>query len=230
MGTLRSCVILAGGAGRRIGSEKAFLEFFGSTMIERTAEIVGEVVDEVVVVARDEEQLERLRDIVPEARIVCDSVGGFGPVAGLAAGMAAARGDYALAVGCDLPFLNPEVLDILFNLAEGYEAAIPAREGGFIEPLHAVYRTDPMVRACETALAMDIRKIRAPLGGLRAKYVSVELLRPVDPELLSLFNLNTEEDLSEAGRIASRLKSSGEGRGRRCRPQERRSGSLQESL
>ena len=223
-------MILAGGAGRRIGSEKAFLEFFGSTMIERTFDLVGEVVDDVVVVSRDEDQEARLRDLVPEARLVSDSIRGFGPVAGLAAGMAAARGDYTLAVGCDLPFLNTEVLDILFDLAEGYEAAIPAREGGFIEPLHAVYRSDSMARACETALAMDIRKIRAPLEGLRAKYVSVELLRPVDPELLSLFNLNTEEDLSEARRIEGRLRSSGEGPGRRCRPPERRSKSLRESL
>jgi len=223
-------VILAGGAGRRIGSEKAFLEFFGKKMIERTFDLVGEVVDDVVVVARDEEQGARLRDLVHEARLVSDSVRGFGPVAGLTAGMAAARGDYTLAVGCDLPFLNPEVLEILFDLAEGYEAAIPAREGGFIEPLHAVYRTDPMTRACETALTMDIRKIRAPLEGLRAKYVSVELLRPVDPELLSLFNLNTEEDLTEARRIASRLRSNDEGRDRRCRPPGRRSKSLQESL
>jgi len=223
-------VILAGGTGRRIGSEKAFLEFFGSTMIERTEEIVSEVVDDVVVVARDEEQLERLRSTVSGARLSCDSVQGFGPVAGLAAGMAAARGEQALAVGCDLPFINPEVLDILFDLAEGYEAAVPVRDDGLIEPLHVIYRTDAMARACEEALAMDIRKIRAPLGRLQARFVSVELLRPVDPDLLSLFNLNTEEDLSEAGRIAGRLKSSGGGRGRRCRPPGRRSISRPESL
>jgi len=223
-------VILAGGSGRRIGSEKAFFELFGSTMIERAEAIVGEVVDEVVVVARDEEQLERLKDLVPEARLVCDQVRGFGPVAGLAAGMAAARGEHALAVGCDLPFLSPEVLNILFDLARGFDAAIPAKGGGFIEPLHAVYRTDSMAGACETALAMDMRKIREPLEGLRVNYVSLELLRPFDPELLSLFNLNTEEDLAEAERIASRIRSSGEGPGRRCRPPGRRSRSPRESL
>jgi molybdopterin-guanine dinucleotide biosynthesis protein A len=229
MGTLRSCVILAGGAGRRIGSEKAFLEFFGLTMIERTFDLVGEVVDDVVVVARDEDQLKRLRDLVPEARLACDSVRGFGPVAGLAAGMAAARGEYALAVGCDLPFLKPEVLEILFDFAEGYDAAIPSGEGGLVEPLHAVYRADSMARACEEALAMGMRRIRAPLEELRVKNVSVELLRPFDPELLSFFNLNTEEDLSEARRIAGRLRSGGEGRDRRCRPPGRRSISLPES-
>lgn len=230
MGTLRSCVILAGGAGRRIGSEKAFLEFFGSTMIERTFEIVGEVVDEVVVVARDEEQQARLRDLVPGAKLACDSVQGFGPVAGLAAGMVEAKGERALAVGCDLPFLNPEVLDLLFDLADGYDAAIPTGEGGLVEPLHAVYRADSMAHACEKALEAGQRRIRAPLEELWVKNVSLELLRPFDPELLSLFNLNTEDDLSEAGQIYSRLRSGGEGPGRRCRPPGRRSKSPQEIL
>ncbi len=230
MGIIKSCVILAGGAGKRIGSDKAFLEFFGKKMIERTVDLVGEVVDDAVVVARDEEQLARLQDLVPEARLACDSVRGFGPVAGLAAGMAAARGERALAVGCDLPFLKPEVLELLFDFADGYDAAIPAGEGGLMEPLHAVYRTDRMARACEEALAAGQRRIRTPLEGLRVKNVSVELLRPFDPELLSFFNLNTEEDLSEAERIYSRLKSSGEGRDRRCRPPGRRSISLPESL
>jgi molybdopterin-guanine dinucleotide biosynthesis protein A len=211
MGNRRSCVILAGGAGKRIGSEKAFLEFFGSTMIERTLDLVGEVADDLVVVARDEEQRARLLDLVPEARIACDSVQGFGPVAGLAAGMAEARGEFALAVGCDLPFLNPEVLDFLFDLASGYDAAIPEKGGGLIEPLHAVYRADSMAQACEEALRAGQRRIRAPLEGLRVRRVPVEILRPLDPELLSLFNLNTEEDLSKAERIASRLRSSGEG-------------------
>ena len=209
MGIVRSCVILAGGAGRRIGSEKAFLEFFGKKMIERTVDLVAEVVDDVVVVARDEEQLARLQNLVPKVRLVCDSVQGFGPVAGLAAGMAEARGEYALAVGCDLPFLNPKVLELLFSYACGSDAAIPAQEGGFIEPLHAVYRAELMARACQNALKAGQRRIRDPLKGLQVKNVSVALLRPVDPELLSFFNLNTEEDLSEAERIWDRLKSSG---------------------
>ncbi len=228
MGALRSCVILAGGAGRRIGSEKAFLEFFGSSMIERTVEIVAEVVDEVVVVARDEKQLSRLEPLVPGARLTFDQIHGFGPVAGLATGMAEAEGERALAVACDLPFLNPDVLELLFDLAEEYDAAIPVKEGGLIEPLHAVYRADTMARACEDALARGMSRIRDPLVGLSVRSVNVELFRPLDPELLSLFNLNTEEDLAEAGRILG-IRSSGEGRGRRCRPPGRRSVSPRES-
>ncbi|UEC42467.1 MAG: putative molybdenum cofactor guanylyltransferase [Methanothrix sp.] len=228
MGALRSSVILAGGAGRRIGSQKAFLEFFGVTMIERTVEVVGEVADEVVVVARDDDQAERLREVVPGARVVADPVRGFGPVAGLAAGMAAADGQLALAVGCDLPFLNPRVMELLFDLVEGHDAAVPIREGGLIEPLHAVYRAGPMARACREALAVGERRIRAPLGGLSVRNVPVELFRPMDPQLWSLYNLNTEEDLSEARRIEE-VRCGGGGPGIPRRRPGRRSQPLRES-
>jgi len=221
-------VILAGGAGRRIGSEKAFLEFFGVTMIERTVEVAGEVADEVVVVARDADQAERLRKVVPEARVVADSVRGFGPVAGLAAGMEAAGSEFVLAVGCDLPFLNPGVINLLFDLARGHDAAVPAREGGLLEPLHAVYRAGPMAMACREALAAGERRIRAPLGALSVRNVPVELLRPLDPELLSLYNLNTEEDLAEARRIEE-VRGGGGGPGRRRIRPGRRSKPLRES-
>ena len=221
-------MILAGGAGRRIGSQKAFLEFFGVTMIERTFEVVVDVADEVVVVARDADQAERLRKVVPEARVVADPVRGFGPVAGLAAGMGAAGGDLALAVGCDLPFLSPRIINLLFDLAGGHDAAVPAREGGLIEPLHAVYRAGPMARACREALALGERRIRAPLAGLSVRRVPVELLRPLDPQLWSLYNLNTEEDLYEARRIEEVRGGGGEPGIPRRRP-GRKSKPLQES-
>ena len=228
MGALRSSVILAGGAGRRIGSEKAFLDFFGMTMIERTVEVVGMVADEVVVVARDADQAERLRKVVPEARVVADPVRGFGPVAGLAAGMEAAGSEFALAVGCDLPFLSPRVLNLLFDLAGGHDAAVPAREGGLIEPLHAVYRAAPMARACREALASGERRIRAPLGALSVRNVPVDILRPLDPQLWSLYNLNTEEDLAEARRIEE-VRGGGGGPGIPRRRPGRRSKPLRES-
>ena len=229
MGALRSCVILAGGAGRRIGSEKAFLEPFGRTMIEATVEVVEEVAVDLVVVARDFDQLSRLRGLIPGARLASDPVQGFGPVAGLAAGMEAASGDYALAVGCDLPFLNPRVLELLFDLAEGHDAAVPEGKSGFLEPLHAVYRAGPMARACREALAAGERRIRAPLEGLAVRTVPLNLLRPLDPELLSLFNLNTDEDLIEARRIEE-VRGGAGGRGIRRTRQERRSLSRLESL
>ncbi len=90
----------------------------------------------------------------PKVTFTWDSVAGFGPVAGLSAGMKEASGSLAFATGCDLPFLNPQVIERLFELAdeEDYEAAVPVQPNGFFEPLHSVYHREKMLLACERAM------------------------------------------------------------------------------
>ena len=204
MESVKSAVILAGGSGRRIGEEKSFLDFFGKTMIERAVGLVKDVVQDVVVVARDEEQSERILNLTfeSEVRLTWDLVpGGYGPVAGLAAGMAFAKGKYALAVGCDLPFLNTKVLERLFQMASGYDAVVPMRFDGFIEPLHAVYLSENMALACKRAVKQNYRKMRAPLSELNVNWVFEDEFYSLDPKSLSFFNINTVEDLIEAKQI-----------------------------
>jgi molybdopterin-guanine dinucleotide biosynthesis protein A len=207
---MRSAVILAGGNGRRLGAEKALLEFDNRPLICWTAEKLSLAVDEVVVVARDEAHAERLQKIIknfalqpaPGVIFTWDRVAGFGPVAGLSAGMEKARGDFAFATGCDLPFLNPQVIERLFELVNedevGYDAAVPVQPNGFFEPLHCVYHREKMLSACGSALQRAERRIHAPLQELLVRRIHVDLLRPIDTDLLSFFNLNTREDLEVA--------------------------------
>jgi molybdopterin-guanine dinucleotide biosynthesis protein A len=205
---MRSAVILAGGNSRRLGVEKSLLEFEGRPLICWTAEKLSLAADEIVVVARDEAHARRLKEIIsdfailpePKVTFTWDRVAGFGPVAGLSAGMKRARGGFAFATGCDLPFLNPQVIERIFELAdeEGYDAAVPAQPNGFFEPLHSVYHRENMLLACERAIEKAERRIHAPLQELCVKRISVDLLRPLDLDLLTFFNLNTREDLDRA--------------------------------
>ncbi|NYT02184.1 MAG: molybdenum cofactor guanylyltransferase [Methanosarcinales archaeon] len=197
MADMRCAVILAGGAGRRMGTDKSILQFEGRPLIERSAERLLEVVDQVVVVARDRDQADLLQELVPGAVMAVDPVRGYGPLAGLLAGMARASGEYAFATGCDLPFLNPRVIEALFERAMGYDGAVP--EGrGLPEPLHAVYRRARMEEACREAMERGSRRISSTFGDLRIRFVDLEELREMDPELLTFFNVNTLEDLKRA--------------------------------
>ena len=203
---MRSAVILAGGNGRRLGAEKSLLEFEDRPLICWTAEKLSQTADEIVVVARSQAHAGRLEEVIsnfaPLAKVAFtwDSVAGFGPVAGLYAGMKEASGSLAFATGCDLPFLNPQVIERLFELAdeEDYEAAVPVQSNGFFEPLHSVYHREKMLLACERAIKKAERRIHAPLQELHVRRVYVDLLRPLDPDLLTFFNLNTREDLEKA--------------------------------
>ena len=209
---MRSAVILAGGSSRRLGAEKSLLEFEGRPLRCLTVEKLLQVTGEVIIVARDEDHAWCLKELVgeqvskPKAVFTWDSVSGFGPVAGLDAGMRCAKGRLAFATGCDLPFLNLEVIDRLFDLAdvkEGYEAAVPVQPNGFLEPLHSVYDREKMLSACQRAMQKGERRIHVPLQELCVHRIPVQLLRPLDPELLTFFNLNTPEELKEARMIWS---------------------------
>ncbi|NLH20811.1 MAG: hypothetical protein GX463_01360, partial [Methanothrix sp.] len=53
-------------------------------------------------------------------------------------------------------------------------------------------------QACEKAMAAGERRIFAPLQGIGIMHVAVDLLRPLDGDLLTFFNLNTREDMERA--------------------------------
>lgn len=199
---MRTAVVLAGGEGRRIGAEKAFVMLCGIPLVAIVSHRVADVADEVVVVARDDNQAERLRCAVPGCRVVVDAIQGIGPLAGLYAGMRAARGRYAFATGCDMPFLDAEILDRLFLLAEGYDGAVPSLNG-LLERLHAVYDAKRLGDACRNAIIRGYRRISSPLSELNINLVDASAFREIDPELLSFFNINTIEDLRNAERIAA---------------------------
>lgn len=210
---MRSAVILAGGNSSRLGMEKSLLLFDGKPLICWTQEKMARIADEVIIVARDENHAQCLKDIIGKNKtqktfFTWDSVAGFGPVAGLDAGMRFTRGSHVFATGCDLPFLNLKVIDLLFELADerkGYEAAVPTQPNGFFEPLHSVYDREKMSSACKAALERGERRIYVPLQELCINRVSVKELQHIDPELLTFFNLNTQQDLNIARILWAKL-------------------------
>ena len=205
---MRTAVILAGGSSRRLGAEKSLLLFDGKPLLCWTVQRLSFVAEETIVVARDEAHSRRLEKVLSQflpgsikLAMAWDSLPGYGPVAGIAAGLERARGEFAIATACDLPFLSPRVVERLFITAEedsGCGGAVPVQANGFFEPLHCVYHREKMLQACEKAMAAGERRIFAPLQEIGIRQVAVELLRPLDGDLLTFFNLNTREDMERA--------------------------------
>jgi molybdopterin-guanine dinucleotide biosynthesis protein A len=195
---MRSGIILAGGRSTRFGGgEKSLRQVGGKPMICRVKGSLEGVVDELIVSVRDEKQ----RDLVfPYLRentpFVYDELHDIGPLAGIKACLKAAKGEYVVVVACDMPFISVDVIRFLFDSAEGHDAAVPVRENGFIEPLHAVYRREAMIAAVDEAIKRGQRRIAAPLDYLKdVVYVPVEKLREIDPELKTFVNVNRAEDM-----------------------------------
>lgn len=191
-----AAVILAGGTSRRMGCDKAALDFGGEPMLARVVRLLATELplDSIYCVAAAEQAIPQ---IPLELQVVRDRQHDCGPLEGLATGLeAAAAHDAVFVTTCDAPLLVPQLPARLAELVRERDAAVPRiteGAGGQLYPLTAVYR--PRVRhVADARLERGERRVIDFVAELDARYVSAEELRDVDPELLSLRNCNTPEE------------------------------------
>jgi molybdopterin-guanine dinucleotide biosynthesis protein A len=195
----RSSLLLAGGLGTRLeGREKALLLLNGNTFIENTLRVLDRVCDEVIISFRDEAQLRQFGEYAHERKTVLDTLQHAGPLAGMLEGFRAASGEYLLVVACDMPYINADVIDRLFKLADGHDAVVPVGASGKKEPLHAVYKKLPMLHAIEVSLLEGDRFAMSPVLKLKdVMFPEVRSLDDLGKEGITFININTPEDLAK---------------------------------
>jgi molybdopterin-guanine dinucleotide biosynthesis protein A len=198
---LRSVVVLAGGKGTRMGmAEKALLEFEGKTIIERLLEGLFQVVDEVILSVRDSTQKEKFLPLLEkfparEIRFCFDTLEDVGPLEGIRAGLIESRSEYSFVCAGDMPFVNSKVVALLFDKANGHDAALPRWDDRMFEPLHAVY-SRKLIPQIEKAFEKGKRSVLAPVFQMQdVVFVEIQEIREIDPELRTFANINTVEDL-----------------------------------
>jgi molybdopterin-guanine dinucleotide biosynthesis protein A len=177
-----SLLVLAGGDSRRMGRPKAWLEVGDTYLLRYVAERLAPAFSEVMVSFAEPEQLE---EPVPY-RIVFDRKRSTGPLAGLEAGLLAARNEVIFAVACDMPYVTQEVAQMAVAAARGCDAAIP-RFDGRPEPVCGAYR--------RTALPFITGALNS--GRLKTADIAGDLdvtwLESLDPAAFR--SLNTPQDL-----------------------------------
>jgi molybdopterin-guanine dinucleotide biosynthesis protein A len=193
-------IVLAGGKSSRMGRPKATLPFGPEVMLQRVVRLLGSVVRPIVVVAAPGQELPPL----PAAVLIAyDEHAARGPLEGLLAGLlaAAAQADAAYATSCDVPLLAPAFVSAMIDRLAGNDIAVPV-ENGFPHPLAAVYRTS-VIHPVRELLAADQLRPAFLFDRVPTCRVSVEELRPADPQLATLRNLNHPDDyltaLKDAG-------------------------------
>jgi molybdenum cofactor guanylyltransferase len=203
-------VVLAGGTSSRMGRDKAGLEWQGSTLLAHTCTTLRRCVDGPVVVVRSSGQV---LPVLPDGVVVTDDPRlELGPLQGLAAGLAVARGAAEVAFVCatDLPLLAPAVVRrVVAGLAGPadpadlpWEVVMPVVAGEW-QPLAAAYRTE-LAEAAEAEVAAGRLSVRRFAGARRVRLLTEdELLADAavaaeDGGLQSFVNVNDEQQLARA--------------------------------
>jgi molybdopterin-guanine dinucleotide biosynthesis protein A len=178
---LATLLVLAGGESRRMGRTKAWLEVGETTLLRWVAERLAPAFTEVMVSFAEPEQVEQH---VPY-RVVFDRKASAGPLAGLEAGLSAARNEVVFAVACDMPYVTQELAEMAVAASSGCDAAIP-RLDGRPEPACAAYRKSALTAITR---ALDAGRLRA---AELAENLDVAWLEGLDPDLFR--SLNAPDD------------------------------------
>lgn len=174
-----------------MGRDKLRLRIGEETLVGRVAGALSVRCDEVIQVGPG--------PAPPGVRSVPDDRPGQGPLAGMEAGLAAARFPLVFVAAGDMPFLSPALVDHLLGvlLDRGVLAAVPD-DGRRTHPLCAAYSRDVLPRL-RTALDGGVRAARGFLGGLDGvAYVPETELRGLGDPAHLLMNVNSPEDLARA--------------------------------
>lgn len=184
-------VILAGGEGKRIGGGKPLKIYRGEPLIDRAIRRARSWSDRVAIALRDRSQLGAVpADLIPDADVA-------GPLGGLISGMKfaiAEKRQFVLVIPADMPFLPPDLLDRLHQ-AIGHKGCALAESGGQLHPVCGLWQSNAVRSALNYAAAgrRSLKGFAASIG-----FVAVEWeAEAFDP----FFNINTSEDLAEAGRL-----------------------------
>jgi molybdopterin-guanine dinucleotide biosynthesis protein A len=168
------------------------LRLEGRTVLERLLDLAP-LFAEVVLVANAPEPYARFG-----LRTVADAVPGRGAPGGVHAALVGARTEWVLAVACDMPFVSPAAVRVLLEARAAELDAVCFTVGARVEPLLAVYRA-ALAKPWGEALREEPSSLRELLSRCRARLLPEEALRAVDPQLRSLVNVNTPEDLERHG-------------------------------
>jgi molybdopterin-guanine dinucleotide biosynthesis protein A len=202
-----SAAILAGGQSRRMGEDKALIEFDGRPMVEYVLDAARQVADETFIVATDRPEYERFG-----CRVVPDRLPRSGSLGGIYTAISEAKHDRVLVLACDMPFVNTDLLRFMAERAHSCDALVPSLaaersdQGGFetLETLHAIYAKS-CLPAIQRQLDAGVYKVIGFFTEVNVQKITEDEITAIDAELLSFFNTNTPEEFQWAkDRLASR--------------------------
>ena len=178
-----------------MGRNKLLLDVGGTPLLCRVRDALAGRCAEVIVVGGGPARLGGVR------RISDERPGGLGPLAGVEAGLAAARNRLVFVAAGDMPFLSVDLIGYMLERLEGRGVcAVVPRHRGRPHPLCAAYAREVLPRVRE-ALDGGVRSMHGFLEGAGSvEYVEEGLRRFGDPDLF-LMNINSPEDLDRARAI-----------------------------
>ena len=189
--------VLAGGKSRRMGQDKALMQFEGKPLVLRAAEILRPFVSEVTLLA----PADRYGNLgLP---VVEDKWPDQGPLAAICTGLLSSHRDWNIFLACDLPLVSRQFLQLLVKRVQATrsDTVVPRTEEGW-QPLSAAYHS-----RCRLAFARALQEGRRSIIGLfdevRVEAITRDEMVSAGLSEMELVNLNTPEDWARFAELSN---------------------------
>jgi len=183
--------VLAGGKSTRMGSDKAFLELGGRTLLARTLDLAASIGSPVKIVGEPTK-------FAHFGSVVQDIYQERGPLGAIQAALVSTTTELNLMLAVDQPFLRPEFLRYLISRARESSAVVTVpRALGGLQPLCAVYRKGFLERA-ERSLGAGKNKIDALFAEVETRVIDENELRNAGFGDEMFRNVNMPDDWESA--------------------------------
>lgn len=190
-----TAVLFVGGLSRRMGVDKATLQFAGEPLWARQLRLLRELKPDALWVS----VRARPAWCPPEIEVILDEPPSRGPLSGLAAALGKLQTSHLLALAVDLPQMKTELLRKLWSLAQRGCGVVPATY--LWEPLCAIYPAEAAVIAATGLKNVRDASLQSFVGALCSER-RMQIYQCAESELRFFYNMNTPEDLKACASIA----------------------------
>jgi len=193
-----SGAILAGGKSTRMKFNKAFAHINNKTVIEIILSKYISFFNETLIIANEPELYEKFR-----VKVHKDIYHGYGPIAGIHSALYNASNAVVFISGCDMPFVNLQIVQYMIDRTNGFDAVVPKIEGQ-LQPLFAVYTKQclPIIKDCLENSKLKLVRIFEELNTLVINEDEINKFGNIKDCFL---NLNDQEALYNAQMMYRRL-------------------------
>lgn len=184
-----SAVILAGGDSTRMGQNKALLPLGNKSMIERIVDLLRPLFNEIILVTDNAEEYSMLKDII----FVKDKINmkEKNSLVGIYTGLIVAKNPYTFTLPCDMPFLNPDLINYMIQAIKKQDIVIPFVKGHY-QPLHAIYGKG-CIDAIKKSLDKKQYKITNFFDGMSIEIIDDDVVKKYSKDMKCFLNINTND-------------------------------------
>jgi molybdopterin-guanine dinucleotide biosynthesis protein A len=193
--------VLAGGASRRFGRDKALVEFDGEPLIARLCRVLQAATGAPVRIIGDAGKYGHIG-----VECVADRWPGEGPLGGIITALDANSdsidsNSWSLMIGCDMPFMTVDWLQHLAarTVLSNAEVVVPRSDYG-LEPLCASWRASA-APTLTRAFEKGVRRVTDAMQNMTSEVLDATEWKRFDKFDRLFWNMNTPADYEEAIRL-----------------------------